>query len=127
MSLTECIFQDGDTGQTRGLDISVILPVRNEADNLHSLLPRLREVLEQLGIRYEILVIDGGSRDDTAQVVEAVVGAHMLAEQSPGYPGALTTGFGAARGAYVLTLEADPSHDLGLIGRMWRARQLPIS
>jgi len=109
--------------QAAQLDISVILPVLNEADNLRTLLPRLRAVLDQLGLRHELLVIDGGSRDDTAQVAGAA-GARVLPEKSPGYAGALTTGFAAARGTYILTLDADLSHDPGLIGRMWRARQI---
>ncbi len=103
------------------IDLSVLIPVLNERDNVVALLPRLHRVLDQLGCTREVLVVDGGSRDGTAEAATGL-GARVLVQQSPGYGGALREGFATAVGAYVLTLDADLSHDPDFIIKMWRAR-----
>ncbi|MGH3056070.1 MAG: glycosyltransferase, partial [Gaiellaceae bacterium] len=104
------------------VDLSVLIPVLNERDNLVALLPRLRRVLDQLGCTSEVLVVDGGSRDGTVEAAESL-GARALVQRAPGYGGALREGFEAAAGAYVLTLDADLSHDPDFIIKLWRARR----
>ena len=47
------------------VDISVVLPVLNERENVQALLPRLGATLESLGLTYELLIVDGGSKDGT--------------------------------------------------------------
>ena len=47
------------------LDLSIVLPVYNEAGSLPSLIPELTTVLQQLGRRYEIIAVDDGSSDNT--------------------------------------------------------------
>jgi dolichol-phosphate mannosyltransferase len=103
------------------MEVSVILPVLNEGGNLGDLLRRLREVLERHGLSYEFVVIDGGSRDNTREVA-ASHGARVLDEDFPGYAGALLTGFRNARGDYLLTLDADLSHEPAFVAKMWQAR-----
>jgi len=102
-------------------DLSVLIPVLNERDNVSALLPRLLRVLNELGCTYEILVVDGGSCDGTVEVARRL-GAQVLVQRSPGYGCALREGFAAAAGQYVLTLDADLSHDPDFIGKLWRAR-----
>lgn len=101
--------------------LSVVLPVLNERDNLVALLPRLGRVLESLGITYEVLVVDGPSTDGTAETA-AALGARVVRQQGPGYGGALREGFAAASGEWVLTCDADLSHDPDFIRKLWRAR-----
>jgi dolichol-phosphate mannosyltransferase len=105
------------------MDISVVLPVLNEGGNLGDLLQRLRPILEQHGLSYEFLVVDGGSLDNTREVA-AAQGARILDEDFPGYAGALQTGFRQVRGDYVLTLDADLSHEPAFVAKMWQARDL---
>ncbi|MFI5365780.1 MAG: glycosyltransferase [Candidatus Binatia bacterium] len=102
-------------------ELTVLIPVLNERDNLAALLPRLARVLATLGCASEVLVVDGGSRDGTAEVARGL-GARLLQQQAPGYGGALREGFAAAAGRYVLTLDADLSHDPDFIGKLWRTR-----
>ncbi len=103
------------------MDLSVVLPVVNERDNLRQLLPRLRAVMARERLSFEIIVVDGGSTDGTSQTA-AELGARAVAERRPGYAGALETGFAEAQGDYVLTLDADLSHEPDFAAKLWRAR-----
>src|SRR3984885_12775922 len=104
------------------MDISVILPVANEAENLRTLLPRLTALLDREHITHEIVVIDGNSTDGTRETA-AALGARVVSERRRGYAGAMETGIAEARGDYVLTLDADQSHDPDFVVKMWRARK----
>ncbi|HEY9158972.1 glycosyltransferase [Candidatus Binatus sp.] len=103
------------------MDVSVILPVVNEAENLSALIPRLIALLDRERLTHEIVVVDGESSDGTRETAEAL-GARVVAERRRGYAGALETGIAEARGDYLLTLDADQSHDPDFIVKMWRAR-----
>jgi dolichol-phosphate mannosyltransferase len=103
------------------IDLSVILPVMNEGENLRVLLPRMRALLERERLAYEIIVVDGGSTDGTPAIAEGL-GARPVRERRRGYAGALETGFAEARGDYLLTLDADMSHEPAFVTKMWRAR-----
>jgi dolichol-phosphate mannosyltransferase len=103
------------------MDLSIILPVVNESDNLRQLVPRLKAVMEREGLSFEIIVVDGGSSDGTPQTA-AELGARAVSERRRGYAGALETGFAEAQGDYVLTLDADLSHEPAFAAKLWRAR-----
>jgi glycosyltransferase involved in cell wall biosynthesis len=103
------------------MDLSIILPVVNECENLRVLIPRLSAVMAREGLSFEILVIDGGSSDGTPELATAL-GARVIAERRRGYGGALETGFAEARGDYLLTLDADLSHEPDFAAKLWRAR-----
>lgn len=104
------------------MDVSVILPVVNERENLCLLIPRLCALLDRERLSYEIVVVDGGSSDGTSEAAD-VLGARVLPERRRGYAGALETGFAEARGDYLLTLDADMSHEPDFVTKMWRARE----
>jgi dolichol-phosphate mannosyltransferase len=103
------------------MDISVVLPVMNERENVSELLPRLKSIMGREKLSFEIIVIDGKSTDGTREVATAL-GARVVPERTPGYAGALTTGLAEATGDYVLTLDADMSHEPDFVTKMWRAR-----
>jgi len=104
-----------------GPDITVILPAWGEAANLNLLLPEIRRTLERIGVGWEMLVVDGGSGDNTPDVC-AKWGARCVTQKEPGYGGALITGFEAAAGTYVATMDADGSHSPALLETMWPLR-----
>jgi glycosyltransferase involved in cell wall biosynthesis len=98
------------------MDLSVVIPARDEREGLASLLPELREVLAALGCSYEVLVVDDGSRDGTFDLVEEysrewpeLVGLRL--RKSMGQTGALQAGFDHARGNSIVTLDADGQND----------------
>ena len=87
-----------------GTDLSVILPVMNERDNLRALIPRLGEIAELFHLQHEVIVVDGGSTDGTREAA-AELGARVVPERQRGYAGALTTGLAEAKGDYLLTTD----------------------
>ncbi len=103
------------------MDLSVVLPVLNEGENLRHLLPRLSALLRGLGLDFEVVIVDGGSTDDTREVGRRM-NARVITQERPGFAAALVSGFAAARGRYVLTLDADMSHEPEYVAKMWRAR-----
>ena len=98
------------------VDLSVVIPVYNEEDNLPLLWPELRGVLESMGVSFEVLFVDDGSRDRSAEIIRA------LREDDPrvrlvrlkvnaGETAATDAGFKAARGRRVVTMDADLQND----------------
>jgi dolichol-phosphate mannosyltransferase len=106
----------------RAPDLTVLVPVLNERENVEQLLPRTAAVLTALGCTYELLVVDGGSTDGTEDAARAA-GARVLRQTLPGFGGAVREGLAAATGRYILTLDADLSHDPDFIVKLWRARE----
>ncbi|MER5173777.1 glycosyltransferase family 2 protein [Thioclava kandeliae] len=86
-------------------DISVIMPARNAALTIVS---ALRSILNQ-GRLLEVIVIDDGSRDNTAELVESLNDSRVRVILGPcsGISAALNTGFAAARGRYIARCDSD--------------------
>jgi glycosyltransferase involved in cell wall biosynthesis len=98
---------------TAGL-VSVILPVHNEAENLRLLLPKLVEILRGLGSLYEIVVVDDGSTDDTADLLRGLVDhgvrpVHL--RRNAGQTAALMAGLGSANGDILVIMDGDLQND----------------
>ncbi len=102
------------------MELTIILPAINEADNLSLLLPKVHEVARAFG-PYEFRVVDGGSTDDTAARA-ALHGARVHFQVERGYGNALKEGFQAAKGRYIVTMDADYSHDPYFIRDLFAAR-----
>lgn len=92
------------------IDISVVVPALNEAENLTGFLPRLKSCLSAADQCGEIIVVDGGSTDGTVDVARRE-GATVLIESETGFGTAIREGIGRASGKYVITMDGDGSHD----------------
>ena len=92
--------------------ITVIMPAFNEGPNLAQVVPRTAEVLSATGEEFEILVVDDGSTDGTAEIM-AELGKHhdqlrlLRLRRNYGKSTALQAGFDRARGEVVVLMDAD--------------------
>jgi dolichol-phosphate mannosyltransferase len=85
------------------------MPAWNEAPTMPELLGRIRTALDGVVAKLEILVIVPTFDDETA-VAAREGGADVIVQKRPGYGGALKEGLLAARGEFVVTMDADLSH-----------------
>lgn len=109
--------------------ISIIGPVFNERDNLSELHHRLHTVLDPLGVSYELIFVDDGSRDGSASAIE------QLAKQDPsvrliefsrnfGKEAAILAGYDHARGQALIVIDTDlqtPPEVIPQLIERWRA------
>jgi len=103
--------------------LSVVIPALHEVENLRNLLPQLQTVLNELGIAWEVLVIDGDSRDGTEELVASFgEGFRYICERGRGYGKAIQRGILECRGEFLLTMDADMSHPTAFIRTIWDAR-----
>ena len=123
------------------LDLSVVVPVYNEAPNLPELHARIQKAVSPLGIRYEILYVDDGSSDESVSILEQI--AHedpttkvVCFRRNFGQTAALSAGFDHAQGEVIITMDGDLQNDPadipGLLARLdegydlvsgWRAKR----
>src|SRR5437588_449059 len=97
------------------LQISFVLPAYNEEANVAEAIRRVRTVAQRLCSAYEIIVVDDGSADATAERVEAANEGDVVLLRHPrnrGYGEALRTGFQAARRDLVFFTDSDNQFDL---------------
>lgn len=103
-------------------DISVVIPALNEQKNLELLLPLIQDVIAELRLSAEIIVVDGGSHDDS-QLVAQKLGARVVEQSERGYGGALLAGFAATNAPYLVTMDADLSHPPRFLKDFWDQRK----
>ncbi len=99
-----------------GPTLSLVIPCYNEADNLRPLLAAIRAAAEPLQLPYEIVITDDASQDKSWQVLkELAAGEPRLRAQrfvfNCGESAASWAGLKAARGQYLVTLDADLQND----------------
>ncbi len=98
------------------LDLSVVIPVYNEEENLRPLWTELRPVLEGLRLAYEVIFVDDGSHDRSAEIIREFRDADsrvrlVRLKANAGETAANDAGFKAARGRWVVTMDADLQND----------------
>ena len=98
------------------LDLSIVIPVYNEEENLRPLLAEINAALKDETVRYEVILIDDGSSDSSFAVMEALhkEDNRVVAIQfrrNHGQTAAFAAGFDQARGRTILTMDADRQND----------------
>jgi len=102
-----------DSATDPELDLSIVVPVYNSGATIPHLLERLSRVLATNSQRYEIILVDDGSRDDSWSVIQSLLPQyrdHLVAVQlmrNYGQHNTLMCGLNLARGAYVVTMDDD--------------------
>ncbi len=107
----------------RKTELSVVLPVYNEADSLRELIPELTDVLQELGRPYEIVAVDDGSMDGSVTVLRQLQQDEsnlFIVEfrRNFGQTAAFVAGFDYARGDIIVTMDADGQNDPADIPRL---------
>ena len=97
-------------------EISVVIPMRNEAPNVDAVYRELTATLTAFGRSYELVVVDDGSTDNTFDLLAALQASDarlrvIRFRRNFGQTAAFAAGFQYARGAYIITSDGDRQND----------------
>src|SRR5437762_11110978 len=103
--------------------ISLVLPAHNEEPNIRTVVEEAKEVLPTAFTNYEVIVVNDGSKDRTLEIAQEMASEdpHVRVVNHPinrGYGAALTSGFNAAEGDYIMFMDSDRQFDINDIHRL---------
>jgi glycosyltransferase involved in cell wall biosynthesis len=101
------------------MGVSVVLPCLDEAESVGACTKEALDALAAEGLPGEVVVVDNGSTDGSAEIAEAA-GARVVYESRPGYGSALRAGFSSAKYDIVVMADADLTYPLDKIGQLVR-------
>jgi glycosyltransferase involved in cell wall biosynthesis len=95
---------------------SIVVPFHNEEENVTVLYARLKQVMEQVGDSFEMVLVDDGSNDRTYKLLEEIVAVDsrvlvVKLRRNFGQTSALAAGFDHASGEFILAMDGDLQHD----------------
>jgi glycosyltransferase involved in cell wall biosynthesis len=98
------------------MDLSVVIPIKDEKDNLTRLHERLTETLRPLPLSYEVVLVDDGSVDDSFAILERLAGSDpclkaIRLRRNFGQSAALQAGIDHAAGNVIVTMDGDLQND----------------
>ena len=106
------------------LDVSVVVPTYNEAENVPVLVPKICEVLEKTGLRGEVIIVDDGSPDGTGRIAQGLSDMYPVRVQvrsgERGLATAVVSGFGMSTAKVCVVMDADGSHPVEKLPEMIR-------
>ncbi len=105
------------------VDISIIIPIYNEAENLPELVARNLSIIQSLQMQGEIILVNDASSDDSEQVLRELQHHHpqlkvILLRRNYGQSAAMTAGFHHAKGRIVVSMDGDLQNDPADIPRL---------
>ncbi len=105
-----------ERSKDKTLDLSVVIPIYNEADNVERLYKSLEEVLSKLDKNYEVLLIDDGSTDGTTDKLAEIHERNpkykvIQFRRNYGQTAAISAGFDYSAGNVIVTIDADLQND----------------
>jgi glycosyltransferase involved in cell wall biosynthesis len=108
-------------------ELSVIIPLMNEEENVYELYNRLTAVLLQLGISYEIILVDDGSRDHTFQLIEKICSEdsrikYISFSRNFGHQLALFAGVEKCSGHNIVLMDGDLQDPPETIAALWNKK-----
>ena len=106
------------------MKLSVVLPAFNEEENVPRIGPELLPVLEKIAADFEVIVVDDGSTDRTAEFVEKINNPKIRLIKhgiNKGIAEAIRTGIRAASGEYLVSLDSDFTFHPNLIPKLFEA------
>ncbi|MCS6852095.1 MAG: glycosyltransferase family 2 protein [Gemmataceae bacterium] len=105
------------------MNLSVVIPIKDERDNLRPLHEQLRQHLDPLGLRYEIVFVDDGSSDGSFAVLQQLAQGDPLVKvvrlrRNFGQTAALQAGIDWSKGDVLVTMDGDLQNDPADIPRL---------
>ena len=112
-----------DERESRRYDLSVVIPVRDEVDNVGPLTADIVGEVDALNLSYEVIFVNDGSVDGTADRLDELAGRHSQVKvihfaAGFGQTAALAAGIEAAAGRQIVTMDGDRQNDPADIGPM---------
>jgi len=107
------------------IDLSVVIPVYNEEAVLWELYKRLNQVLEIMGINYEVIFVNDGSADSSQEIIREINGQNakykgIFFSRNFGHQIALSAGLDSTSGKAVVIMDADLQDPPELIPELWK-------
>ena len=95
---------------------SIVVPFHNEEENVTILYARLKQVMEQVDVSFELILVDDGSSDRTYKLLQEIVAVDecvlvVKLRRNFGQTSALAAGFDHASGEFILAMDGDLQHD----------------
>ena len=91
--------------------LSIIVPVFNEEKGIENVVKTLQKILEVSNLKYEIIIVDDGSTDKSADILKNIEGIKFIQHpRNIGYGGALKTGIKKAKGDYIIITDGDGTY-----------------
>jgi glycosyltransferase involved in cell wall biosynthesis len=108
---------------TENVELSLVVPAYNEQEVIPELLRRVEAALRLTGKRFEVVIVDDGSTDDTPRLLQAAMADRpwlrvLRMARNGGQSAAFDAGFKAARGQVIATIDADLQNDPEEIARL---------
>lgn len=112
-----------NTAADRPLDLSIVIPIYNEYDNLPDLVEQVEQAMAPTGLSWELICVDDGSRDGSDRLLARLAETRhwlkpLFLNRNYGQSTAMQAGFDAARGATLVTLDGDLQNDPADIPRL---------
>lgn len=99
-----------DRSESPSVDVSVVIPAYNEENGLAGSLEIVHDVLQKTGRTFEIIVVDDGSSDRTAEIAEGLPCRLLRQPRNKGYGAALKRGIRDARSEMIIITDADGTY-----------------
>ena len=111
---TDCAVSDAEKEES--VSVSVVIPALDEAENLTPLLLEIEQAFTGLPRSYEVIFVDDGSNDSTAEVLRTLAAEHSVVQfithsRNLGQSAGQASGFRVARGDVIITMDADQQND----------------
>lgn len=112
------------SSQPDAIELSVVVPLYNEAESILEFASQLREAVESIGVSYEIIFVNDGSTDRSVELIDRLGWPEIEVVNfvaNAGHMAALDAGYRASAGKYVVSLDSDLQHPPALIPVLYAA------
>lgn len=106
------------------IELSIIVPAYLEAENLKAILPRINKVINEMNVKYEVIVVDTTiPMDNAMSICKDNAACYINRVGGNNYGDAVRTGISQAKGRYLIFMDADGSHSPEFIKYLYNSRE----